>query len=75
VGGIQLCLRSIGTLMVPPILWLCSDEAALVTGNRYVAAHWDEALPVGQARAASEAPIGWPSLAGTPVWPGGKPKD
>ena len=61
--------------MVPPILWLCSDEAALVTGNRYVAAHWDSALPVDQARAASEAPIGWPDLAGTPVWPGGTPKD
>ena len=61
--------------MVPPILWLCSDDAAGVTGNRYVAANWDETQTLEQARAVSEAPIAWPDLAGTPVWPGGKPKE
>jgi NAD(P)-dependent dehydrogenase (short-subunit alcohol dehydrogenase family) len=60
--------------MVPPMLWLCSRAADGVSGNRYVAAYWDEAASVAVARAASEAPIGWPGLAGTPVWPGGKPK-
>ena len=61
--------------MVPPILWLCSDTGGEVTGSRFVAANWDASLPVAEARAASEAPIAWPDLAGTPVWPGGKPDE
>jgi len=59
--------------MVPPMLWLCSTAADGVTGNRYIAAEWDAAKSVSDNRAASEAPAGWPSLAGNPVWPGGKP--
>ena len=54
-------------------LWLCSEQADSVTGNRYVAAHWDESASIDEARTASEAPIGWPDLAHAPVWPGGKP--
>jgi NAD(P)-dependent dehydrogenase (short-subunit alcohol dehydrogenase family) len=61
--------------MVPPMLWLCSKEADGVTGNRYIAAHWDETAPIEVTRAACEAPIGWPDLAAAPVWPGGKPKE
>jgi NAD(P)-dependent dehydrogenase (short-subunit alcohol dehydrogenase family) len=61
--------------MTHPMLWLCSEAANGVTGHRYVAANWDETGPVDKARAASEAPIGWPGLAGAPVWPGGRPKD
>jgi NAD(P)-dependent dehydrogenase (short-subunit alcohol dehydrogenase family) len=60
--------------MAPPIVWLCSRAADGVTGNRYVASKWDERTPVAEARAASEAPIGWPDLAASPVWPGGTPK-
>lgn len=59
--------------MAPPILWLCTRDADGVTGKRYIAAQWDDGLPAEMARAASEAPIGWPDLAGAPVWPGGKP--
>lgn len=62
-------------VMTPPIVWLCSADADGVTGRRYVAAHWDPSLPVAEARAASEAPVAWPDLAGSPVWPGGKPDD
>ena len=61
--------------MVHPLLWLCSEQADSVTGNRYVAAHWDESASIDEARTASEAPIGWPNLADAPVWPGGKPQD
>ena len=60
--------------MLPPMLWLCSRAADSVSGNRYVAAHWNETASAEAARTASEAPIGWPGLAGAPVWPGGKPK-
>lgn len=59
--------------MVAPIVWLASDDAADTTGQRYIAAHWDESLPQRQAAAACAAPIGWPELAQAPVWPGGNP--
>jgi NAD(P)-dependent dehydrogenase (short-subunit alcohol dehydrogenase family) len=59
--------------MSHPLLWLCSSAADEVTGNRYVAAHWDETGSIQKARADSEAPIGWPELATAPVWPGGTP--
>ena len=59
--------------MAPPMLWLCSRDADAVTGKRYVAANWNDALAPEAARRASESPIAWPELAGAPVWPGGKP--
>lgn len=59
--------------MVPPVVWLCSDAADGITGNRYVAAAWDAALPQEHAEAHCRAPIAWPELAQSPVWPGGKP--
>mgnify|MGYP001401068691 FL=1 len=59
--------------MVPPILWLCSADADAVTGNRYVAAKWDADVSIADACAASEAPIAWPELASSPVWPGANP--
>ena len=60
--------------MTYPLLWLCSTEADLITGKRYVAANWDPGAPVETARQMSEAPIAWPALATAPVWPGGTPK-
>ena len=62
------------SVMVPPMLWLCSKEADHVTGMRYVAANWNPNSTIAEARAASEAPIAWPDLAASPVWPGGRPK-
>jgi NAD(P)-dependent dehydrogenase (short-subunit alcohol dehydrogenase family) len=59
--------------MAHPMLYLCSDAAADVTGRRFVAAHWDPALPDAEAAAHAGAPAGWPDLAQNPVWPGGKP--
>ena len=60
-------------VMAPPIVWLCSAAAAGITGNRYVAAQWDASKPPEQAERECRAPIAWPDLAQTPVWPGGKP--
>lgn len=59
--------------MAAPMLWLASEEAGGTTGNRYIAADWDDTRPLREARAAAEAPIAWPGLAGSPVWPGGSP--
>ena len=59
--------------MVPPIVWLCSDAAQAISGNRYVAAQWDTSLSAQEAEKACRAPAAWPQLAQSPVWPGGKP--
>ena len=60
-------------VMAPPILWLCSTAADEVSGNRYVAAQWDLSKPPEDAERNCRAPIAWPDLAQSPVWPGGKP--
>jgi NAD(P)-dependent dehydrogenase (short-subunit alcohol dehydrogenase family) len=60
-------------VMAPPIVWLSSDAADAITGNRYVAAHWDVNLPPEQAEQRCRQPIAWPDLARTPVWPGKRP--
>jgi NAD(P)-dependent dehydrogenase (short-subunit alcohol dehydrogenase family) len=60
--------------MAPPMLHLCSEAGGAITGQRFVAAHWDETRPAAEAVAAAGAPIGWPDLAQSPVWPGGRPK-
>jgi NAD(P)-dependent dehydrogenase (short-subunit alcohol dehydrogenase family) len=59
--------------MAPPMLYLFSDKAAGVTGRRFVAAHWDPELSPEQAAFQAGAPAGWPDLARSPVWPGGRP--
>ena len=60
-------------VMAPPMLFLCSEEAGAITGNRYIASQWDNRLPPAQAEARCRAPIAWSDLAQNPVWPGGKP--
>jgi hypothetical protein len=54
-------------------VWLCSEAADGITGNRYVANEWDLSKPPEQAEQHCRAPIAWPDLAQNPVWPGGKP--
>jgi NAD(P)-dependent dehydrogenase (short-subunit alcohol dehydrogenase family) len=61
--------------MAPPMLHLFSATGGAITGRRFVAAHWDPALPPADAARAAGAPIAWPDLAQSPVWPGGKPTD
>ena len=61
--------------MVPPILWLCSEAGGAHTGDRYVAANWNAATDPAAAAQGCRAPIGWPDLAQSPVWPGGRPRE
>ena len=61
--------------MAAPMLHLISETGGAITGMRFVAAHWDAALPPAEAIKRAGAPIGWPELAQNPVWPGGKPKE
>ena len=58
-------------IMVPPLLWLLSDNAAAVTGRRFIAAHWDTALSPAAAAAKAGAPVAWTQIAAQPIAPGG----
>ncbi len=57
-------------IMLPPLLWLVSDEADAVSGRRFVAADWDSGLPAAQAAEAASAPVAWLSIARMPIEPG-----
>jgi NAD(P)-dependent dehydrogenase (short-subunit alcohol dehydrogenase family) len=56
-------------VMGPPMRWLASTASDGVTGQRFVAANWDPGKDDAEAAKASGAPIGWPDLAKTVVWP------
>lgn len=49
-------------VMVPPLLWLLSAEAAPVNGQRIIAARWQPRARPHEAAAAAGAPIAWPQL-------------
>jgi NAD(P)-dependent dehydrogenase (short-subunit alcohol dehydrogenase family) len=59
--------------MAPPMLWLCADEGGHVTGARYIAAEWNPEAPP-ENPSASAAPVAWPNLGMTPVWPDSGPR-
>jgi NAD(P)-dependent dehydrogenase (short-subunit alcohol dehydrogenase family) len=56
-------------IMVPPLLWLLSDEARSVNARRFVAADWDATLPPAEAAAKAGAPIAWGGIARMPIEP------
>jgi NAD(P)-dependent dehydrogenase (short-subunit alcohol dehydrogenase family) len=56
-------------IMVPPLLWLVSDESAGVTARRFVAMDWDASLPGAQAAEKAGVPIAWLGIARMPVEP------
>jgi NAD(P)-dependent dehydrogenase (short-subunit alcohol dehydrogenase family) len=55
--------------MAPPLVWLMSEAANAVTGRRFLAVHWDAALPPAVAAEQAGAPIGWTAIAALPVIP------
>jgi NAD(P)-dependent dehydrogenase (short-subunit alcohol dehydrogenase family) len=57
-------------IMLPPLLWLVSDDAATVNGRRFIAADWDVSLPASRAAEAAGAPVAWLSIARMPIEPG-----
>ncbi|HJU20495.1 MAG TPA: SDR family oxidoreductase [Stellaceae bacterium] len=56
-------------IMAPPLLWLVSPEAAQVNGRRFLAVHWDPALPPAEAAEKCGAPIAWSAIATMPIEP------
>jgi NAD(P)-dependent dehydrogenase (short-subunit alcohol dehydrogenase family) len=49
-------------VMIPPLLWLVSDEANEVNGRRFVADKWDVSLPAREAAEKCGAPAAWQQL-------------
>ncbi len=58
-------------VMVPPLIWLLSRQAAEVNGRRFIAARWDAALAPDEAAALAGAPIAWPQLGKQAIMPAG----
>jgi NAD(P)-dependent dehydrogenase (short-subunit alcohol dehydrogenase family) len=56
-------------VMAPPLVWLVSDAAGGVTGRRFLAVHWDAAMPPAQAAEKAGAPVAWTSIATMPIEP------
>ena len=46
-------------IMVPPVLWLCSERSDGVTGMRYVGKDWDPTLPDDEAAKRAGEPAAW----------------
>ncbi|MEK9722987.1 MAG: hypothetical protein VW405_05815, partial [Rhodospirillaceae bacterium] len=57
--------------IVAPLLYLLSPASDAVTGQRFVARLWDDALPAAEAARAAAQPAGWPQLGGQSQWPTG----
>ncbi len=49
-------------VMVAPLVWLCSNAADGVNGQRFIAARWDKSLPAEQAAKQAGAPAAWQQL-------------
>jgi NAD(P)-dependent dehydrogenase (short-subunit alcohol dehydrogenase family) len=58
-------------VMVPPLLWLCSDAADGVTGQRFIAVRWDQKLDPAAAAKQAGAPAAWQQLGRQSVNPAG----
>jgi NAD(P)-dependent dehydrogenase (short-subunit alcohol dehydrogenase family) len=56
-------------VMAAPLVWLVSEAAGGVTGRRFLAVHWDPALPPAQAAEKAGAPVAWTSIATMPIEP------
>jgi len=56
-------------VMAPPLVWLVSEAAGGVSGRRFLAVHWDPALPPAEAAEKAGAPIAWTSIATMPIEP------
>jgi NAD(P)-dependent dehydrogenase (short-subunit alcohol dehydrogenase family) len=56
-------------VMVPPLLWLCSNESDGVSGQRFIGARWDTKLPPAEAAKVAGAPAAWQQLGRQSIMP------
>jgi hypothetical protein len=56
--------------MAAPLVWLVSEAASGVSGRRFLAVHWDPALPPAEAAEKAGAAVAWTGIATMPIEPG-----
>lgn len=56
-------------VMLKPATWLCSDASDGINGMRFIAALWDEDLPLDQRIEKAGAPVAWPQLGSQAINP------
>ena len=49
-------------VMIAPLVWLCSNAADGVNGQRFIAMRWDDKLPPAEAAKHAGAPMAWQQL-------------
>jgi NAD(P)-dependent dehydrogenase (short-subunit alcohol dehydrogenase family) len=57
-------------VMVPPLLWLCSNASDGVNGQRFIGMRWDNNLPPAEAAKNAGAPMAWQQLGQQAIEPG-----
>ncbi len=55
--------------MRSPICWLCSTDADAVTSMRFIAALWDETLPIKERIEVAGAPTAWAQIGSVSTYP------
>jgi NAD(P)-dependent dehydrogenase (short-subunit alcohol dehydrogenase family) len=58
-------------VMVPPLVWLCSEASDGVNGQRFIAMRWDTTAPPAEAAKRAGAPAAWQQLGRQAIVPGG----
>ncbi|MSP46386.1 MAG: SDR family oxidoreductase [Xanthobacteraceae bacterium] len=61
-------------VMVPPLIWLASPESDGITGQRFIAAHWDRTIPKIEAAKKAGAPAAWQQLGKQSIHPDNTPR-
>jgi NAD(P)-dependent dehydrogenase (short-subunit alcohol dehydrogenase family) len=49
-------------VMVPPLVWLCSNESDGINGQRFIGVRWDSSLPGAEAARKAGSPAAWQQL-------------
>jgi NAD(P)-dependent dehydrogenase (short-subunit alcohol dehydrogenase family) len=58
-------------VMVAPLIWLCSNAADGVNGQRFIGMRWNKTLPPEEAAKNAGAPMAWQQLGRQAIMPGG----
>ena len=58
--------------MRAPAVWLASEASAATSGMRFIAALWDESLPLRERIEQAGAPVAWAQIPSKAIYPGAK---
>src|SRR5208282_543791 len=58
-------------VMVPPLVWRCSNASDGITGRRFIGMRWDSKIPPAEAAKEAGAPAAWQQLGRQAMMPDG----